>query len=75
MVCSGTRFNFLKVANYFKPRISMEMTILRTKLILTMSLIWELTIIGIVPQTRRNLMKISTSGLMKSMRLHGKAMS
>lgn len=75
MVCLGTRFNFLKVANDFKPRISMAMTIQRTKLILTTSLIWELTIIGIVVQMRRNLMKILPSGLMRRMRLHGNAMS
>lgn len=75
MVCLGTRFKFLKVANDFKPRISMAMTIQRTKLILMTSLIWELTIIGIVVQMRRNLMKMSTSGLMRRMRLHGNTMS
>lgn len=53
----------------------MEMTILRMRLILTTSLTWELTIIGIVLQTKRNLTKISTSGLMKRMRLHGNAIS
>lgn len=53
----------------------MAMTIQRMKLILTMSLIWELMIIAKVLQTRRNLMKTSTSGLMRIMRLHGNAMS
>lgn len=53
----------------------MAMTIQKMKLILTMSLIWELTIIANMLQTRRNLMKISTSGLMRRMRLHGNALS
>ena len=53
----------------------MAMTIQRTKLILTTSLIWELMIIGIVLQTRRSLMKISTSGLMRRIRLYGNTMS
>lgn len=53
----------------------MAMTIQRTKLILTTSLVWELTIIANVLQTRRNLMKTSISGLMRIMRLHGNAMS
>lgn len=53
----------------------MAMTIQRTKLILMTSLTWELTIIGSVLQTRRNLIKILTSGLMRKMRPHGNAMS
>lgn len=53
----------------------MATTIQRTKLTQTMSLIWEPTIIANVVQTRRNLMKTSTIGLMRIMRLLGNVIS